>query len=360
MKKLLVLTVAATAALTGCSKASSVFHTKVDDNTQIITIGNQEFSKQNVYQLLKETDGATYVRNWFKKAIVEDLYSNADQIILARANYLLDLEKIRLAPTTNYLEQLNRQGYVDEADYIERKLKADAVNELFNEHYVNDESRKEELFDDYQPRNIWQIKSNSMDNAYDLAEAAMTNFADAAVYRYDVMFDYTIEDASDRENYTYNTDATYGIQGLVHDTYQTNPTIAEGEESYLGWIGYTLNNSSRLTEKIRKELFDDELTTCTAEIQEKEDYSCLNDAGLLEINGSKYHNESSTSYYVVKAEIITHNDTTIANEMAAREIAKVSTIQTKAQTELFKLYNLKAWDEVIYDAISATILDNKN
>lgn len=408
MKKLLSMTlVLSTLTLAACGAAK--FDTFVSKGS--ISIGESTFTKQQAYEFLKKTNGANVVTSWFKEAIYTTENKTAEADITERVELLWEEYSDNIYYPSSVDHELKAKGYVGTdaiANFKKYELRSTALDELFNEWYIikgGDDDKNtvaKNYWKDYAPRHVWAINKDILSNmkgtVTDIKNATNKDleFAKKATY-----WSWAEEQINNATYYDLasgkslgNKLTTYGKKGLTRDInfFSNSLTTVQGGSAYTadkylktGSLGAILNNSSVLPASINKHLFNDELTTAEsgkapvgegkyhdAWIDETTNFlfskatgTSANANGTIDAaNVKEFFTEGDDSHYLVKAKIININASTDEEKAmkadAIRQIAKVSAVKTRAQNQLFKGWNLEAWDQDIWDAIESTILNNKD
>lgn len=403
MKKLLLL-VAASSALTLTACGSSNLDTLVTGDKSEIQIGESSFTKQDIYEVLKLAQGGTIVTNWFREAIYMELEgSTAEAVINTRVNFLWEEFTDTILYPETIKSSLEAKKYFCGTDatcadaiasYKKDVLKPSAIDELFTEYYLKEATKAEEdYFKEYQPRHVWAIQKDTLSNIETTVSSITSDleFAkNAAYFHHGKSLIGDPKYYNDDQKYLGNKLETYAKKGILKDANYYAETFDavlgtdyESSGRYLktGSLGTILNTNSTLPSSITKHLFNENLkksnTENKAPAQDANTYkdAWINNKGILEfkeeettidadgkVNGetSKFFTETGDTHYIVKAERVDFDSTGEKRAEARRQIAKVSTVKTKAQNQLFKKFKLEAWDQKIWDAIESTILANKD
>ena len=162
MKSKILALAAAGLMLAGCSTVST---TVTDGSEKLMTIGNQTYTKENEYSLIKRIQGPALTLQTAQRAIYDEEIGTGEEVQKA-ANEMYDKYA---SSTEDFEKSLKEYGYEDKADYMANVIIPSVQAQKLLEKYMSE--AKEDIKATYKPTLAAVIATSSKDNADKALEA---------------------------------------------------------------------------------------------------------------------------------------------------------------------------------------------
>lgn len=151
------------AILAGCSNA---YVNVSNPKESLIEVGDSEFSKEALFNLMKNQDPASLVIEMAKKQITEKkMPINDDITALAQK----ELDRIKEIFGDTFLDTLAVYGFESEADYLEKALIPQIQQEKLTQKYIKD--NMEAMVEVYKPKKVRIAEFDDADKATEAISA---------------------------------------------------------------------------------------------------------------------------------------------------------------------------------------------
>ncbi len=212
MKKIILL-LTLSVALVGCSDAYvSVNEAKED----VLTVGEVSFTKEQMFNLMKNQDPATLVVEMAKRKIMEEKFPVNDEV-LDKAQE--ELEYVKEVFGDSFLSSISMYGFTSEEEYLEKALIPNAQESLMTESFIQE--NMDLITATYAPKKVRIIEFNEADSAIDALEAIRNgdNVEEVAdQYSTSITYDGTLKLA--------HTESSYPTQVMEFISESAVPTLS--------------------------------------------------------------------------------------------------------------------------------------
>ncbi len=154
--------------LAGCSTGQ----TTIPDGSEVLmTVGDQNFTREKEYALIKDYSGPQTLISLVNKQIYDKEIGRPDDMMKKQQEILEDYKQ-----TPGFEDQIKSLGFADSEDYLNRALVPNAQAQELAKKYFTD--AKEEIISEFDPVLAVIIETDSEDNA-NKALDALKNGEDA-------------------------------------------------------------------------------------------------------------------------------------------------------------------------------------